>query len=208
MWLQIVGELRLAGAPKVNHWWQSTLYVTLRGLTTGAVPGGTRTFAVDLDLHDHRLRLDTSDGGRAEIALEPKTVAAFHGEEGAFYADAYPGRDGLRTHPVRPDAAFYTEQIRPVPAALRGGRTADDPDATLLGFLQATHEAAAEHAGWDRAALGYAGAGGAAVRRAPSPITPGAWSHPRTRVAPRSPACRRTPSSSRSARGRRPWCSG
>ena len=38
MWTQIVGKIRLAQAPMVNHWWQVTLYVTPRGLTTSAIP--------------------------------------------------------------------------------------------------------------------------------------------------------------------------
>ena len=38
MWTQIVGKIRLAQAPMVNHWWQVTLYVTPRGLTTSAHP--------------------------------------------------------------------------------------------------------------------------------------------------------------------------
>jgi len=55
MWSQIVGKTRLALAPMENHWWQVALYVTPRGLTTSAIPSGSRTFAVDFDFLDHHL---------------------------------------------------------------------------------------------------------------------------------------------------------
>jgi len=80
MWTQVVGKIRLAQAPLVNHWWNVTLYVTPRGLTTGAIPHGTRTFRIDFDFVDHRLEIATSDGGRLSTALEPRSVADFHCE--------------------------------------------------------------------------------------------------------------------------------
>ena len=49
MWTQIVGKVRMALSPPVNHWWHVTLYVTARGLTTSPIPYGTRTFEVSLD---------------------------------------------------------------------------------------------------------------------------------------------------------------
>jgi hypothetical protein len=80
MWTQVVGKVRLARAPHVNHWWQVPLYVTARGLTTSPVPYGRRTFQVDFDFIDHRLRVETSDGDSRELALAPRTVADFYGE--------------------------------------------------------------------------------------------------------------------------------
>ncbi|HEV7448463.1 MAG TPA: DUF5996 family protein, partial [Steroidobacteraceae bacterium] len=75
------------------------------------------------------------------------------GGEGMFYSYAYPEPDGFAARPVQPDGAYYDltfhEFLLPY-AAVRG---ADDPDATLLAFLQSTYEAAAESAKWDRAAL-------------------------------------------------------
>ncbi|HEY9822262.1 MAG TPA: DUF5996 family protein, partial [Candidatus Sericytochromatia bacterium] len=44
LWTQILGKIRLALSPQINHWWHSTLYVTPRGLTTSTIPYGTRTF--------------------------------------------------------------------------------------------------------------------------------------------------------------------
>ncbi|MDP2710541.1 MAG: DUF5996 family protein [Solirubrobacteraceae bacterium] len=277
MWLQIVGKLRLAGAPMINHWWQTTLYVTPRGLTTGSIPDGTRTYSIDLDFHDHELRVDADDGARGRVALEPKSVASFYaelmgtlrelgiettitptpnevepaipfaqdeqhasydadavhlfwrqlvqadrvlqrfrgryagkvspvhffwgaidlavtrfsgrhaprhpggapncgdwvmvegyshelsscgfwpggGEEGAFYAYAYPEPDGFQEHPVTPEQAFYSSEAGQYLLPYEAVRTAADPDATLLGFLQSTYEAAAANADWDRASLEY-----------------------------------------------------
>src|SRR5882724_11053299 len=50
LWTQIVGKIRLACAPMVNHWWQVPLYLTSRGLTTSAMPHGRRSFQIDFDL--------------------------------------------------------------------------------------------------------------------------------------------------------------
>ncbi|MFH5802984.1 DUF5996 family protein [Alienimonas sp. DA493] len=80
MWSQIVGKLRLAGGPWLNHSWGSTLYVTTRGLTTSPVPHRGRTFAVDFDFVAHALRITTSDGGERAFDLEPMSVAAFYGK--------------------------------------------------------------------------------------------------------------------------------
>jgi hypothetical protein len=80
MWTQVVGKVRLAQAPHVNHWWQVPLYVTARGLTTSPMPYGERTFQVDFDFQSHRLLIETTDGDSREIELAPRTVADFYGE--------------------------------------------------------------------------------------------------------------------------------
>ncbi|MBB2989096.1 hypothetical protein FHR72_000553 [Mycolicibacterium iranicum] len=79
MWSQIVGKVRLAHAPLVNHWWQVPLYVTPRGLTTSAIPAGTETFDMEFDFVDHVLALRVSDGGADTIGLRDASVAQFHG---------------------------------------------------------------------------------------------------------------------------------
>ena len=288
MWLQIVGKLRLAGAPMVNHWWQTTLYVTPRGLTTSSIPDRTRTFSIDLDFHEHRLRVNADSGARAVVALEPKSVSAFYdevmsslrevgieltinatpnevepaipfaedhqhssydpeavhlfwrqlvqadrvmqafrgryvgkvspvhffwgsmdlactrfsgrraprhpggapncadwvmeeayshelsscgfwpggGDEGAFYAYGYPEPAGFRDHPVIPDAAFYSSEFSQYLLPYEAVRTAEDPDATLLSFLQSTYEAAAVNGRWDRDELEHQPAAGDSPARA------------------------------------------
>ncbi|MFL5070470.1 MAG: DUF5996 family protein [Xanthobacteraceae bacterium] len=79
-WTQIVGKVRMASTPLVNHWWNVTFYVTARGLTTSAVPHGARTFEVTFDFIEHRLRIETSDGSSESIALVPISVADFYAE--------------------------------------------------------------------------------------------------------------------------------
>ena len=78
LWTQIVGKIRLAHAPMLNHWWQVPLYVTSRGLTTSAMPRGGRTFQIDFDFIEHRLRIKVSDGRRATLPLVPCPVAEFY----------------------------------------------------------------------------------------------------------------------------------
>jgi hypothetical protein len=275
MWTQIVGKIRLVKAPMVNHWWQTTLYVTTRGLTTSAIPDGGSSFEIEFDFCNHQLHLHRQGGAHRHVDLAPKTVAQFYaetmavladlgieveihkrpneveraipfdedtehhsydgdqaqlfwrqliqadrvmnvfrsgflgkvspvhffwgsfdlavtrfsgrpapkhpggapncpdsvmvegyshelsscgfwpggGEEGAFYAYAYPEPDGFRDHPVQPDAAFYNDDFRQFLLPYEAVRTSADPDATLLRFLQTTYDAAADHADWDRTAL-------------------------------------------------------
>src|SRR5262249_26239668 len=78
LWTQIVGKVRLVRSPWVNHCWNSTLYVTTRGLSTLAVPYETRTFQIDFDFVDHRLVVQSSDGGVGGFPLRPESVAAFY----------------------------------------------------------------------------------------------------------------------------------
>lgn len=275
MWTQIVGKIRLAHAPLVNHWWQVTLYVSPRGLTTSAIPYGAGVFDIEFDFVDHRLQIRSSDGGARHVTLEPKPVADFYaetmsaldelgiavtiqatpnevdpaipfadnrehrcydrdavnlfwrqlvaadrvmhqfrskfigkvspvhffwgaldlactrfsgrtapehpggapnvgdwvmvegyshelsscgfwpggGDEGAFYAYAYPEPDGFADYPVAPREAFYSKENGQFLLPYEAVRTAADPDRTLLDFLQTTYEAAAVRGDWDRAAL-------------------------------------------------------
>ncbi|MFJ4961668.1 DUF5996 family protein [Streptomyces sp. NPDC088729] len=275
MWTQIVGKARLAHAPLLNHWWQVTLYVTPRGLSTSGVPYGAGMFDVEFDFVDHALRLRSSDGGARSFELEPMAVAEFHarflacldelgiptriqghpnevdpavpfaedvrhaaydpraaqlfwrqllqadrvmgrfragfagkvspvhffwgamdlactrfsgraapphpggapncgdwvmvegysrelsscgfwpggGEEGAFYSYAYPEPEGFARHPVRPEAAYYSEENGQFLLPYEAVRQADRPDEVLALFLRTTYEAAAECGAWDRSVL-------------------------------------------------------
>jgi hypothetical protein len=275
MWTQIIGKIRLACAPLINHWWEVTLYVSPRGLITSAIPNGSRLFDIEFDFVDHVLALRTSDGASASVALAPKTVAEFYaetmaalhrlgidarisarpneieiavpfaedhqhasydppavhlfwqqlvqasrvmgqfrarfigkvspvhffwgsfdlactrfsgrrapkhaggapncpdwvmveayshevsscgfwpggGQEGAFYAYAYPEPAGFADYRIGPEAAFYSADYRQFLLPYEAVRTADDPDHTLLEFLQTTYAAAADLANWDRANL-------------------------------------------------------
>ena len=78
LWTQIVGKIRLTQTPWTNHSWHVPLYVTARGLGTSPIPCGNRAFEINFDFIDHRLVIDTSDGSRRMLPLEPRTVADFY----------------------------------------------------------------------------------------------------------------------------------
>jgi Family of unknown function (DUF5996) len=277
LWTQIVGKIRLALTPWLNHSWHVPLYVTARGLTTSPIYDGCRAFEIVFDFLEHILDITTDDGRRKEIALRPQTVAEFYaavmsalaevgirveiddrpseipgaipfsgdrthaaydaeyaqrfwrillqadrvlkqfrtgfigkaspvhffwgsfdlavtrfsgrrapphpggvpglsdavvreayshevssagfwpGGSGigyaAFYSYAYPEPAGFRTFSVEPTAAFFSGALGEFLLPYDAVRTAADPDAVLLAFLNATYEAAASTGKWDRVAL-------------------------------------------------------
>ena len=77
---QIVGKIRLALTPWLNHSWHVALYLSARGLTTSAIPLGDRVLQIDFDFLDDQLVLATSDGGEASVPLASGSIAAFHGD--------------------------------------------------------------------------------------------------------------------------------
>jgi hypothetical protein len=93
LWTQVVGKVRMALTPPVNHWWHVPLYVTARGLTTSPMPVGGRSVEVVFDFLDHQLRVTCSDGRREAMALRPMTVAGFYRE-----AMAMLDRAGVAAH--------------------------------------------------------------------------------------------------------------
>ncbi len=276
LWLQVLGKVRIARTPLLNHWWNCPFYLTARGLTSSLVPGTPgRSFSMDLDLLDHRLDIRTTTGEQRSLDLGPRTVRDFHARvmghldslglsttiwpmpveipdavrfdedeahaaydpeavtafwrllvesarvmdtfraryvgksspvhlfwgaldlattrfsgrdapphpggapncgphvmheayshevssagywpgptgEGVFYSYAYPEGPGYRQHPVRPGEARFDEALGEFVLPYTAVRTAADPDAVLLDFLQSTYEAAARTSGWDRASL-------------------------------------------------------
>src|SRR4051812_41660162 len=80
MWTQIVGKIRMAHAPAVNHWWHVALYPSARGLTTSAMPYRDGAFEIEFDFLDEQLYLRTTDGRSRSVALEPKPVSVFYAE--------------------------------------------------------------------------------------------------------------------------------
>ncbi len=127
MWTQIVGKIRLAHAPLVNHWWQVTLYVSPRGLTTSTIPYGTRVFDIELDLIDHRLRVRTDDGAVRTVALESKPVATFYAELMSALGDL-----GLETQ----IQATPNEVDPAIPFAQDHQHSTYDPEAAHLFWRQ------------------------------------------------------------------------
>ena len=276
LWTQIVGKVRLACEPWLNHSWHTTLHVTPRGLGTGPIPVRERTVDIEFDFVASVLRV-RSDGPEMLLPLSATPVAEFYrmltealeelgaavvigtspneiadaiafpsdvaprvyepaqalryfqvltqvdrvfkrfrtgflgkaspvhffwggfdlavtrfsgrtaplhpggipnmpdavtreayshevssagfwpggpgAEEALFYAYAYPEPPGFRTAAGAPAAARYDTQLGEYVLPYEAVRTAADPEALLMQFLQATYEAAADSAGWDRAAL-------------------------------------------------------
>jgi hypothetical protein len=273
---QIVGKVRLARTPWVNHSWHVTLYVSARGLTTSLIPNGGSGLELEFDFIAGALAIRASDGGERRVPLAPGSVAGFYvevmaalaaigaptvidetpneaaeaipfsrdtaprpydpaaalafwralvqvdrvfhrfrtrflgkvspvhffwgsfdlavtrfsgrraplhpggvphlpddvareayshevssagfwpGGDGvppSFYAYAYPAPAGFAAAPVAPPAARFDATLGEFLLPYEAVRTAADPDGALLDFLQITYEAAANLAGWDRAAL-------------------------------------------------------
>jgi hypothetical protein len=105
-----------------------------------------------------RRRATSARRGRPEAYSHEVSSAGFWPGSGAidypaFYCYAYPEPSGFRTTKARPDAAFFSEALGEFILPYDAVRTAADPDAALLDFLQSTYEAAAIAAKWDRAAL-------------------------------------------------------
>jgi Family of unknown function (DUF5996) len=72
LWTQVLGKIRLALEPAVNHWWQVPLYLSARGLTTSIMHAKDRGLEIEFDFIDHVLALQTTSGKRRTVALEPR----------------------------------------------------------------------------------------------------------------------------------------
>ncbi|MGH3961018.1 DUF5996 family protein [Mycobacterium sp.] len=127
MWAQIVGKVRLAHMPMINHWWQVTLYVSPRGLTTAAIPHQTGMFDLEFDFIDHALVIRHSDGRRRSVALAAKPVAE-------FYREAMSALQGLDV-PTHIDAR--PNEVDPAIPFADDYQHADyDPDAARTFWMQ------------------------------------------------------------------------
>ena len=277
LWTQIVGKVRLAATPWLNHSWHVTLRVTARGLATPLISTRERDFQIELDFIDHVLWIRAGDGEFRQVMLRPVSVAEFYADVmialaelglavkidempneipdavrfsqdrahasydadfanrfwrvlvrshaafssfrtaflgktspvhffwgsfdlavtrfsgrpaplhpggiphlsdavvreayshevssagfwpgggpidyPAYYSYAYPAPDGFASAPVRPAQAFFSKELGEFILPYDAVRTAPDPEAALMEFLQSTYEAAANAAKWDRAAL-------------------------------------------------------
>src|SRR6202049_2725547 len=80
MWTQIVGKVRLALSPRINHWWEVPLYITSLGLTTSPIPYDGRIFEIQFDFIHHKLLIRTDQDAKRVVALAPRSVADFYKE--------------------------------------------------------------------------------------------------------------------------------
>jgi hypothetical protein len=103
LWTQIVGKVRIAVTPLINHWWNATLLVTARGLAAPAMPYAGGTFDIIFDFANHQLVIETSDCRAESFALKPMAVCDFYSE--------FMGR----LHRLGVDV-----QIRPMPCEIPG----------------------------------------------------------------------------------------
>ncbi len=78
LWTQVVGKVRMALTPAINHWWHVPLYVSSQGLTTTPIPLGGRSLEIAFDFLQHRLELNCSDGESETLELRPMSVAQFY----------------------------------------------------------------------------------------------------------------------------------
>jgi hypothetical protein len=80
LWTQIVGKIRLIKMPWLNHSWHVTFTVSPQGLTTGGIDYEDGIFELTFDFINHRLLINTSEGGKEAVTLYQRTVASFYKE--------------------------------------------------------------------------------------------------------------------------------
>ncbi|MEO6905313.1 MAG: DUF5996 family protein [Ginsengibacter sp.] len=78
MWTQIVGKIKLATLPWVNHSWHITLHIISTGLTTQTMPYKDQNFQIDFDFIEHQLKITTSNGELRKFDLHRISVAGFY----------------------------------------------------------------------------------------------------------------------------------
>jgi hypothetical protein len=125
MWTQIVGKTRLALTPLQEHWWNVTLYVSARGLTTSAMPYGAEFLEIEFDFVSHQLRFRLSTGASLATPLRPQSVAAFYAEYQRSLA-----------------ALGVSVAINPVPAEMK------NPIPFAEDFVHAEYDPDAAHRFW------------------------------------------------------------
>jgi hypothetical protein len=112
MWTQIVGKVRLALTPKINHWWGVPLYVNPLGLTTSAIPYSGGDFEVQFDFVHHKLVIQTSHDTIRTLALAPRSVADFYREFEAALVSLGIAAKILRMPVEIPDPIPFDQDIK------------------------------------------------------------------------------------------------
>lgn len=76
---QMLGKVRVANAPWVNHGWHVALQPDAAGLVTlPTAASGGRSFTLELDLCRHVISVSVSDGAHQEIPLSSGSIAELH----------------------------------------------------------------------------------------------------------------------------------
>jgi len=170
LWTQVVGKVRLALEPMVNHWWQVPFYVSARGLTTSLMHADGRGVEIEFDFLDHAVHVVTTDGQHRRVALEPRSVAS-------FYREVMATLDGVGVHVAV--LARPVETARAVPFALDDEHCSYDP-AAARRFWAALVQADRYRRRPRRDAPGVLAEHLRGGRRARGPAGPSAPSSPRT----------------------------
>jgi hypothetical protein len=105
LYAQIVGKVRLALTPKVNHWWHVPFYVSARGLTTSPIPYEQGIFETELDFIDHDLVVRTSRSETRRVSLQGQSVAS-------FYDSAFKTLEALGIHVDIVAEPFDSERVQ------------------------------------------------------------------------------------------------
>jgi len=122
LYAQIVGKVRLGLYPRMNHWWHVPLYVSPRGLTTGAIPHKGRSLELEFDFIDHQLTIRSSDGDLKTVALGRNSVSG-------FYHDVVGNLRELDIHPRLIARPFDTDRVKSdIPFAQDTTHDAYDPE--------------------------------------------------------------------------------
>jgi hypothetical protein len=87
LWTQVIGKIRLAQTPWLNHSWHVPLYVTPRGLTTSPIPYRPHSFEISFDFIEHVLDITVDDGTGRRIPLRAEAVADFYAKVMTALAD-------------------------------------------------------------------------------------------------------------------------
>ncbi|MGH7024150.1 MAG: DUF5996 family protein [Caulobacteraceae bacterium] len=115
LWTQIVGKVRLARTPWLNHSWHVPLYVSARGLATSLIPGGDNGLDMEFDFIARRLVIRVADGGARKVALASRSVADFHAEVlGSLAALGVPTRISAVPNEL-PDPIPFDRDLAPRP---------------------------------------------------------------------------------------------
>ncbi|GAB1403347.1 hypothetical protein MASR1M74_05250 [Lentimicrobium sp.] len=144
MWTQIVGKIKLAVVPWINHSWHITLHITPTGLSTLEMPYKNKSFQIDFDFINHKLKVITSDGELGGFDLYGNSVADF------YRKILYPEAAGYKNTDVKPKGAYYHEVLREFVLPYNLVQKSNKPEEMLLEFLNSTYETGATSAKWDR----------------------------------------------------------
>ena len=131
LWMQIVGKVRIACTPLINHWWNATFHVTSHGLIAPAMAYRTRTFDVIFDFAEHRLRIEASDGRCETLPLQPMATADFY----AGFMQALRRLDidvRIWTMPCEIEGAAPFEQDRTLTSSAKRARSIFSGAASIL----------------------------------------------------------------------------